>query len=116
MAAILAVFDSRVDGLGWRHSVDFGWLISLASIPGPLWLVNGRKPNRSLAGVNDAALGDGIARIAPWRWLVRWAVVLAVLWAPGITILNYFVQSRGDSVIANNPTLRHQIQSRFTLL
>ena len=46
VAAVLVVFDSRVGGLGWRYSADFGWLISLASIPGLLWLVNGREPSR----------------------------------------------------------------------
>lgn len=55
VAAVLVVFDSHVGGLGWRYSADFGWLISLASIPGLLWLVNGREPSRSLAGANDAA-------------------------------------------------------------
>ena len=116
VAAVLVVFDSRVGGLGWRYSADFGWLISLASIPGLLWLVNGREPSRSLAGANDAASGDGIARVTPWRWLMRWVVMLAVLWALGIAILSCFVQSRSDSMIANNPTLWHQVQSWFTLL
>ena len=116
VAAVLVVFDSHVGGLGWRYSADFGWLISLASIPGLLWLVNGREPSRSLAGANDAASGDGIARVTPWRWLMRWVVMLAVLWALGIAILSCFVQSRSDSMIANNPTLWHQVQSWFTLL
>jgi len=114
VAAVLVVFDSHVGGLGWRYSADFGWLISLASIPGLLWLVNGREPSRSLAGANDAASGDGIARVTPWRWLMRWVVMLAVLWALGIAILSCFVQSRSDSMIANNPTLWHQVQSWFT--
>jgi len=116
VAAVLVVFDSHVGGLGWRYSADFGWLISLASIPGLLWLVNGREPSRSLAGANDAVSGDGIARVTPWRWLMRWVVVLAVLWALGIAILSCFVQSRSDSMIDNNPTLWHQVQSWFTLL
>ena len=67
VAAVLVVFDSRVGGLGWRYSADFGWLISLASIPGLLCWSMGAEPSRSLAGANDAASGDGIARVTPWR-------------------------------------------------
>ena len=47
---------------------------------------------------------------------MRWVVVLAVLWALGIAILSCFVQSRSDSMIDNNPTLWHQVQSWFTML
>ena len=116
VAAALIVFDSRVGGLGWRYSADFGWLISLASIPGLLWLVNGREPGRSLAGANDAVSDDGIARVTPWRWLMRWVVVLAVLWTVGIAVLGCFVQARDDAMIVNDPTLWHQVQAWFTML
>lgn len=69
-----------------------------------------------IGGGQRRRFGDGIARVTPWRWLMRWVVMLAVLWALGIAILSCFVQSRSDSMIANNPTLWHQVQSWFTLL
>ena len=69
-----------------------------------------------MAGANDAASDDGIARVTPWRWLMRWVVVLAVLWALGIAVLGCFVQARDDAMIVNDPTLWHQVQAWFTML
>lgn len=116
LAGVLIVFDSYVGGLGWRYSADFGWLVALASIPGFLWLVNGREPGRSLAGANDAVSGDGFTRVTPWRWLMRWTVLLAVMWTLAIALLSCFVLARDDSMMSNNPMLWHQVQSWFTLL
>ncbi|WP_240541115.1 hypothetical protein [Bifidobacterium colobi] len=116
LAAGLIVFDSAVGGLGWRYLIDFGWLAALAAIPGTLWLVNGREPSASLAGANDAASADGIAHVTPWRWLMRWTVLLLVLWTISIAILSCFVPGRDDALIANNPALWHDIQSWFSLL
>lgn len=116
LAGALIVFDSYVGGLGWRYSADFGYLTALASIPGLLWLVNGREPSKSLAGANDAASGDGIAHVTPWRWLMRWTVVLLVLFTLAVAVLSCFVLARDDALIANNPGVWHQIQSWFTLL
>ena len=117
LAGVLIVFDSYVGGLGWRYSADFGWLAALASIPGILWLVNGREPDRStLAGANDAASGDGISRVTPWRWLMRWVVALLTIATLAVAVLSCFVPARDDALIMNNPTLWHQVQAWFTLL
>ncbi|MBT1163861.1 hypothetical protein [Bifidobacterium felsineum] len=116
LGAGLVVFDSAVGGLGWRYMADFGWLIALAAVPGTLWLINGREPSTSLAGANDAASGDGIAHVTPWRWLMRWTVLLLVLWALAIAVLSCFVLARDDAMIINNPGLWHDIQSWFSLL
>lgn len=116
LAGALVVFDSYVGGLGWRYSADFGWLVALASVPGLLWLVNGREPSKSLAGANDAASGDGIAHVTPWRWLMRWTVLLVLIWTITVALLGCFVLARDDSMLTNNAALWHQIQSWFTLL
>jgi cytochrome bd-type quinol oxidase subunit 1 len=116
LAAALIVFDSYVGGLGWRYSADFGWLVALASIPGFLWLLNGREPGRSLAGANDAVSGDGIVHVTPWRWLMRWTVVLLVIGTLAVAIVSCFALSRDDSMIDNNSALWHQVQAWFTLV
>lgn len=120
LAGAMVVFDSYVAGLGWRYSCDFGWLAALASIPGFLWLVNGREPSKSLAGANDAMSGDGIGRVTPWRWLMRWLmrwlIALTTLYMLAIALLSCFVPGRDDAMIVNNPALWHQVQSWFTLL
>ncbi|KFI93069.1 hypothetical protein BISA_1233 [Bifidobacterium saguini DSM 23967] len=116
LAGALVIFDGSVGGLGWRYLADFGWLTALAAVPGTLWLVNGREPSRSLAGANDAASGDGIAHVTPWRWLMRWTVLLLVLWTVGIALLGCFVPGRDDAMINNNPVLWHDVQSWFSLL
>lgn len=116
LAGVLVVFDSYVGGLGWRYSADFGWLVALASIPGLLWLVNGREPSTSLAGANDAASGDGIARVTPWRWLMRWTVLIVLIWTLAVAILGCFAPARDDAMLTNNAALWHQVQSWFTLL
>lgn len=116
LAGALVIFDGSVGGLGWRYLADFGWLAALAAVPGTLWLVNGREPSRSLAGANDAASGDGIAHVTPWRWLMRWVLLLSVLCTIAITLLSCFVPGRDDALITNNPALWHDVQSWFSLL
>lgn len=116
LACGLIMFDAYVGGLGWRYSADFGWLFALASIPATLWLVNGREPSHSLAGANDAASGDGIAHVTPWRWLMRWAVLLLTLFTLSIAVLSCFVLARDDALINNNPTVWHDVASWFSLL
>ncbi|WP_243388657.1 hypothetical protein [Bifidobacterium scaligerum] len=116
LAGVIIVFNSAVGGLGWRYTADFAYLLALASIPGLLWLVNGREPSTSLAGANDAASADGFAYVTPWRWLMRWAMLLAVLFMIAVSVLSCLMQGRSDALINNNPTLWHELQAWFTLL
>ena len=115
-AGVLVVFDSYVGGLGWRYLADFGWLVALASIPGLLWLVNGRVPTTSLAGADDSAAGDVIARFTPCRWRMRWTVLIVLIWTLAGAILGCFAPARDDAMLTNNAALWHQVQSWFTLL
>ena len=106
LAMAIVVFDAMNAGLGWRYMADFGWLLSLAALPGLLRVLS--EPSRG-----DGLVGDDAISL-PCR-LLRAVIALVLLWSVLIAVLSLFTVGRQDNLIGNHPALFHDILSWFVL-
>ena len=106
LAMAIVVFDAMNAGLGWRYMADFGWLLSLAALPGLLRVLSEPSCGDELVG------GDTIS--LPRR-LLRAVIALVLLWSVLIAVLSLFTVGRQDNLIGNNPALFHDVLSWFVL-
>ena len=119
--AIMLV-DAFKAGLGWRYICDFGWLITLASLPGLLWVL-GELPQQ---GVTGGTGGTGTHALQDSRITGRWqrfaldtrrTLIMLLLLASILFLLtSCFVTGRDDSLQRSAPDIFARIQAWFSLL
>ncbi|MFC0125082.1 glycosyltransferase [Bifidobacterium apri] len=129
--AIMLV-DAFKGGLGWRYICDFGWLITLASLPGLLWVLG-----EFLHPTDDTARSDGtggekahdsvcpsassvVRATGGWRAFAldcRRLIIMLLLLASILFLLaSCFVTGRDDSLQRSAPDMFVRIQAWFALL
>lgn len=118
--AIMLV-DAFKAGLGWRYICDFGWLITLASLPGLLWAL-GELPEQEITG----GTGDTGTHVLDGRMTGRWqrfaldtrrTLIMLLLLASILFLLaSCFVTGRDDSLQRSAPDIFARIQAWFSLL
>lgn len=121
LSLALMLFDAYEGGLGWRYMADFGWLMALASLPVLLRVVNYRPLAAHRRGGFDTDLSHTTWKLTTqasrpiavrMMMAVRRTLVAALLAAGiAVTIGSWLVIGRDDALIANAPTLWHDIQS-----
>lgn len=100
----LVVFDALNAGIGWRYMADFGWLLSIAALPGLLRVL--AEPAGDCANGNQVRLTHRLRRML---------VVMAMLYALALAVLSMFTPGRYDDLIGTHPELFHEVMSWFTL-
>ena len=100
----LVVFDALNAGIGWRYMADFGWLLSIAALPGLLRVL--AEPAGDCANGNQVRLTHRLRRML---------VVMAMLYALALAVLSMFTPGRYDDLIGTHPKLFHEVMSWFTL-
>lgn len=105
LAVAIVAFDALNAGLGWRYMADFGWLFSLAAIPVLLRLLSPLPCDSAPTAANST--------LSLPRRLLRFALVLVLLWSMLITLLSLFTVGRHDNLIGTNPAVFHNVLSWF---
>ena len=100
----LLVIDVVIAGLGWRYIADFGWLITLAAMPGLLTVVGETKARSGLYPAER-----------PTRAVMagRTALVIIMLAMLLIAAATAFVPGRDDEMVRNYPAMFYEVRSWF---
>ncbi|WEV71827.1 glycosyltransferase [Bifidobacterium sp. ESL0790] len=132
LAAILMVLDAMKGGLGWRYIIDFGWLVSLATVaalPSLLGedaeddgLLRLKETSTSKEGISLAERRKEFQMVPGWahigwrRYLARLVVMVLVVASLAIAFMALFVPGRDDALTNTNPALFHEVQSWFEII
>ena len=110
LGCALLVFDVVIGGLGWRYIADFGWLITLAAIPGILTIAGETMASSSPAN------GMPSPRLARLVSIGRSALMVLMLVTLCIAVATAFVPGRDDALVRNDPGIFYEVRSWFELL
>lgn len=132
LAAALMALDAIKGGLGWRYMIDFGWLVSLATVAALPSLLGEDAEDDGLLKLKDTSTAKTEISIAErrkefqmvpgwahigWRhYLARLMVMVLVVASLAIAFMALFVPGRDDALTNTNPALFHEVQNWFDII